>query len=158
MLIRPAQFPDDKPAILSFIDGMQQFEHAIEPDRRIDAQVAEEFFAALSAHLAADEGLALVAEEQGSLIGWAAVYRDENDVYVRQEERVFANISELYVVEAARGRGVGRALIRACEDWARNANLNVVMIGVLRDNGRAHEIYSKAGFETYYIGLRKYLR
>jgi len=156
--IRPVRLPDDKNAILSFIDGMQQFEHALEPDRRIDATVAEEFFTVTFARLRARGGVALAYEEQGSPVGWAVVYRDENDVYVQSDERQFALISELFVVEAARGRGIGKTLIAACEEWARDQGLNVVMINVLRDNRRAEKIYRAAGFETYYTGLRKYLR
>jgi GNAT superfamily N-acetyltransferase len=156
--IRSVRLPDDKIAILSFIDGMQQFEHALEPDRRVDSAVAEEFFAEIFARLKARGGVALIWEEQGSPVGWAAAHRDENDVYVRRDERQFALISELFVLEEVRGRGIGKALIAACEDWARAQGLNVVMINVLRDNRRAEKIYRAAGFETYYTGLRKYLR
>lgn len=158
MTIRDARLPEDRSAILSFIDGMQQFEHAIEPDRRIDSSVAAEFFAEIFARLKARSGAAYVPEDNDELLGWAVVYRDENDVYVRGDERTFALISELYVVEKARDRGIGRSLIEACEDWARNQGISVVMISVLRDNARAHAIYRKSGFETYYTGLRKYLR
>ena len=158
MLIRAARLPEDKPALLSFIDGSQKFEHAIEPDRRIDDKVAEEFLFEIFGRLAAKGGVALVAEEAGQLLGWSVVYRDENELYVRPEERAFALISELFVVEPARGRGIGQSLIAACEQWARLHGLNVVMINVLAANGRAHSIYRESGFDPYYVGLRKYLR
>jgi GNAT superfamily N-acetyltransferase len=156
--IRPARLPDDKAAILSFIDGMQTFEHAIESDRRIDMRVAEEFFAEIFARVQGRGGVALLCEEQGSPVGWAVVYRDENEVYVHADERQFAYISELFVVEAARGHGIGKMLVAACEAWARDHGLGVVMINVLRDNKRAEKIYRAAGYETYYTSLRKYLR
>ena len=47
-MIRPARLPQDKPAILSFIQGLQVFEHAIERDRRTDAVVAEEFYSEIT--------------------------------------------------------------------------------------------------------------
>jgi GNAT superfamily N-acetyltransferase len=158
MPVRIARLPDDEAAILSFIDGMQLFEYAIESDRRIDATVAKEFFVEIFSRVESRGGAVLVYEDDGVLVGWAVVYRDENDIYVRSQERAFALISELFVVEGARGRGIGQALIVACEDWARARGLNVVMISVLRDNRRAERIYRAAGFETYYTGLRKYLR
>jgi len=156
--IRPARLPEDKPELLAFIEGMQRFEHAIEPDRRIDAGVAEEFFTDIFTRLAEKKGVAFIAEEGGEKLGWAAVYREQNDVYVRADEREFAYISELYVVEPARGTGVGRALVAACEEWARSLPVTVLMINVLEGNQRAATIYRKAGFATYYVGLRKYLR
>jgi len=155
--IRPVHLPEDKPEILAFIDGMQRFEHAIETDRRIDAAVAEEFFTDIFARLAEKTGVAFIAEEGGEKLGWAAAYREQNDVYVRADEREFAHISELYVVEAARGKGVGRALLAACEEWARSLPVTVLMISVLEGNKRAATIYRKAGFATYYVSLRKCL-
>ena len=62
------------------------------------------------------------------------------------------------MIDEQRGRGIGRALISACEDWARGRGLKVMMIGVLARNPRAHAIYRGAGFTDYATLLRKYLR
>ena len=35
-MIRAARLPEDEPAILSFIWGLQEFENAFEPNRRLD--------------------------------------------------------------------------------------------------------------------------
>ena len=156
--IRTVRLPDDKPAILSFIDGMQHFEHALEPDRRVDPTVAEEFLADISARVTERSGAMLIAEDGGSAAGWAVVYRETNEIYVASEERDFAFISELYVAENVRGRGIGKALIAACEEWARVRKLSVIMIGVLGGNAQADAIYREAGYRTYYVQLRKYLR
>lgn len=152
------RLPDDRSALLSFIDGSQRFEHAFEPDRRLDETVAEEFFAELIALVASRKGVVFVAELEGAAAGWAVAYPDDNDIYVVPEERTFAYISELYVAEHVRGIGIGRALIAACENWARGRNLRVMMIGVLPGNARAHAIYRRAGYSTYALRLRKYLR
>jgi GNAT superfamily N-acetyltransferase len=154
--IREARFPADRPVILSFIDGIQQFENPIEPDRRVDGRVAEEYFAEIPALLA--KGAAFIAEEAGKPLGWGLVYRDNNEVYVVEDERTIAYVRELYVDAGARGRGIGRMLISACEDWARTQGLKVVMIGVLPGNERAQKIYRNAGFSPYALQLRKYVR
>lgn len=154
--VREARFPADRPAILSFIDGIQQFENPIEPDRRVDARVAEDYFAEIP-QLAA-KGAIFIAEEAGKALGWVLVYRDSNELYVLEEERAIATIRELYVDAQARGRGVGQMLIGACEDWARGQRLKVVMIGVLAGNERALRIYRSAGFSPYALQLRKYVQ
>ncbi len=59
--------------------------------------------------------------------------------------------------ENARGLGIGRSLIAACEDEARRLGLKQVKIGVLAGNTRAAEIYTRAGFTPYATELRKYL-
>ena len=59
--IRAARLPEDKPALLGFIMGLQLFENAIEPDRRIDASVAEEFYAVITDRIARKNGCILIA-------------------------------------------------------------------------------------------------
>ena len=157
--IRPARLPEDKPAIVDFFIGIQQFEHAIEADRRIDPAVGEDSYAAMIERVAAKNGCILIAEtSSGEAIGWAVGLEDENEIYVVADERTYGYIAELFVVEAMRGLGVGRALIAACEDWARGRGLKVMMIGVLTRNTSAHAVYRGAGYDDTVTLLRKYLR
>jgi GNAT superfamily N-acetyltransferase len=157
--IRAARLPEDKAAILSFLMGIQQFENAIEPDRRIDPEVAEESYAAIMQRVTNKNGRILIAENaDGRALGWAVALEDEQEVYVVAEERTHGCIAELYVVEDVRGQGVGRALIAACEDWARDRGFKVMLIGVLARNARAYAAYRSAKFEDYVTLLRKYLR
>ena len=72
-------------------------------------------------------------------------------------ERRLAYIAELYVEAAARGTGMGRALIAACIDWARGRGIGLIEIGVLAGNGRARKIYEGAGFVPYAMQLRQKL-
>lgn len=155
--IRDARLPDETPQLLPFIMGSQHFEHAIEPDRRLDDAVAREHFDLLVPLTFRRNGRVLVADEGARLLGWGVVHEDDNDVYVLEDERRHGYIAELFVVEESRGQGVGRALIAACEDWARERKLKALMIGVLPGNTRAARIYDSAGFSPYALRLRKYL-
>ena len=157
--IRSFRPSDDRPAVLSFIDGALAFEHDFEPNRRLDRNAAEGYLAELLEAVAEREGTIFVAEDaQGTSVGWGVVHLSNDDVYVVDRERRFAYIAELYVVERMRAQGIGRALIAACEDWARKRGVHVIQIGVLPGNERAHAIYRVAGYSDYGIQLRKYLR
>jgi ribosomal protein S18 acetylase RimI-like enzyme len=159
MKIREADLARDKPALLSFIMGSQVFEYAIEPNRRLDEPVAAEHFDKLTAHLAEHGGVMFVAEDDGgALLGWSVVGEIKGEAFVVAEERNFAYIFELFVVEGTRGQGVGRALIAPCEEWAKAKNFKTIQIGVLAGNHRAAKIYREAGYSDYAIELRKYLR
>lgn len=154
--IRAADPDRDRVAMLSFIDGLQAFEHAMEPNRRLDATVAADHMGILDKRLAERGGAIFIADDGGP-IGWAVVHEAVDDLYVVEAERRMAYIDELYLTEAARGAGAGRALIAACEAWARSRGIPVIMIGVLDKNDRAHAVYNAAGYADYSLQLRKYL-
>lgn len=156
--IRAARLPEDKPAILGFIMGLQRFERAIEPDRRVDPTVADEFYPLIVERVARRNGCILIAESPAGPVGWATAYEDDNEIYVHADERTHGYIAELYVVEEARGQGAGRALLEGCENWARGRGLKAMIVGALAGNRRAERIYRDVGFEPYVTLLRKYLR
>jgi GNAT superfamily N-acetyltransferase len=159
MPIREADLARDRTAFLAFIMGSQHYEHAIEPNRRLDPAVAEEHLAKMLALLGERAGRIFVAaDDADQAVGWGIVVEQEDDVFVVAEERRYAYIAELFVVEPLRGSGAGRALIAACENWARTRGLPVMQIGVLPGNVRAHNIYRRQGYADYGIQLRKYLR
>ncbi len=156
--IRTAELPRDRPAMLRFVDALQAFEHGFEPNRRLDAAVAEDYLQPLLQKIAEKGGEIFVAVDAHDVpLGWGVVQADEDDIYVVESERRIAYIAELYLVEAARGTGTGRALIAACEDWARVRGIGVLHIGVLPGNVRARAVYERAGFAPYAVRLRKRL-
>jgi GNAT superfamily N-acetyltransferase len=155
--IRDLRLPEDKPACLSFIYELQKYEHAFEPDRRIDAAVAEDYFSDLMKRVADEQGRVFVGEANGTAIGWAVFLVSQTYVYIVEEQRTYGYIAELFVTEQARGLGVGQALIKACEQEGRTRNLKVMMIGVLAANKHSASIYAQAGYSPYAMELRKYL-
>jgi GNAT superfamily N-acetyltransferase len=157
LCIRDADFQGDREAMLAFIMGLQHFEHGFEPNRRLDPPVAEAYLAKLLDDVTKQPGRIFIAEDDGAAIGWAVVHEMDDDIYVVEAERRTVYISELYLVERARGTGAGRALIAACEEWARGQGVGVMLIGVLAGNRRAAAVYEKAGFGSYSRMLRKYL-
>jgi len=147
----------DKPAALSFIMGSQLYEREVEPDRRVDPQVAEDYFPVLMAEVALKHGRVFIAESEGEAIGWAAITVEESPLFVVEEERTYGYITELFVDEKCRGLGAGQALIEACENEARRLGLGHVLIGLLTQNARTANVYRQAGYSPYISELRKYL-
>ncbi|MGZ5922353.1 MAG: N-acetyltransferase family protein [Rhizomicrobium sp.] len=155
-MIRAARLPDDEPAILSFIWGLQKFENAFESNRRLDPAFAAEHWADVQVQAAA-RGAIFIAESGGQPVGWAFVLEEPGDLFVAEKERRHGFVAELFVEPQARGRGNGRALIAACEDWTRARGMAVLIIGVLSGNGKAAAMYQRDGFAPYNLFLRKYL-
>ena len=154
--IREARLPQDAQTFRSFILGSQQYESAIEDDRRLDPAVGDEYLEKLLNDVAKYEGKIFVAEsDEGAAVGWAVVLEQDNEVFVVERLRRHGYLSELFVVEAARGRGVGRALIGACEAWARGRGLPHLILTTLSGNTRARAVYETGGFRAYAVTFLK---
>jgi GNAT superfamily N-acetyltransferase len=155
--IRDFDLTRDREAALSFIRGSQAYEYEVEPNRRLDDRVAGEYLPVLLKAVADRQGRIFLAETAGRAIGWGAILVEENPLFVIEAERRIGYISELFVEEAARGLGVGQALMAACEDEARRKGLGQVVVGVLTQSKRTARIYDRAGYRPYTSELRKYL-
>lgn len=155
--IRSVDPAKDRADILRFIDGSQAYEAAFEPNRRLDGTVAAEHFARLLKDVTDNQGRMYVAETDVTVIGWACCSANMHGVFVRDDERRYGYISEVYVDELHRGRHIGRALISACEDHFRSLGIRTVFIGVLSGNTRAIDAYRSAGFSDYALEMRKRL-
>lgn len=155
--IREGRRPDDEHLYVRFIDALQAYEHRMEPDRRIDARAGVDYLPVLLERVDKHDGAIFVAEIDGRPVGWAVFHCDDGPNYLVPEERRAGLVAELYLEESARGRGLGQALIAACEARARTLGLKRLLIGVLSANMRARAAYDRAGFQPYTQELRKYL-
>src|SRR5262245_26643777 len=62
--------------------------------------------------------------------------------------RPLINIHDIAVVPQARGRGIGRQLLQAVEEYARQMGCCKVTLEVRSDNARAQRAYRSAGFKS----------
>ena len=155
--VREARLPADEPAILSFITGLQDYEATFEPDRRRDPGFAADHWRDLQHRCAEKHGMMLIAEDAGKPVGWAFAYDEKAELFVIAPERRHGYLAELFVMPQARGKGLGRALIQGCEDWARGRGHKLLTVGVLAKNPGAIRAYEGAGYAPYGITMRRYL-
>jgi len=155
--IRDADLSRDTKALQRFILGSNTYEAQYESDRRLDANAGAAYLPDIIERVTKRRGRMFVAEDAGVPVGWAACYTDEHEPFVKEEERPFGYVAELFVDEVYRGRHVGRGLLTACEDHFRALGLKTVLIGALSANTRAANAYRAAGYLDYAINLRKVL-
>jgi GNAT superfamily N-acetyltransferase len=90
-----------------------------------------------------EDGLLLGARSEGRLVGYACLYWHFSSTEAC--ESVLMN--DLYVDEAARGQGVGRALIEASAEVARERGVPYVEWSTAPDNRTAQRLYDSTGAE-----------
>jgi L-amino acid N-acyltransferase YncA len=99
---------------------------------------------------AAHTGLRLVAERDGGVAGWAAL----SDYSDRRCYRGVAEVS-LYVAAAARGKGVGRALLEALIVRAEADGTWTLQAGIFPENKPSIRLHLGCGFRL--VGVRERL-
>jgi L-amino acid N-acyltransferase YncA len=138
VLVRPLD-PDDYPAVAAVFaegiaTGLATFETVPPTWETWDAEHLREH--------------RFVAELDGEVVGWAAVVP-----YSRRA--VYRGVGEesVYVAERARGRGVGRALLEAVIESARDGGLWTLQAGIFPDNLASLELHRRLGFRE--VGIRE---
>jgi GNAT superfamily N-acetyltransferase len=92
---------------------------------------------------AADGGVLLVAVEDGRVLGTVTLYLADGSEQWRPGDAMFRFLA---VDPAARGRGVGRALFRACLERARAAGKRRMALHTTEWMTTARAMYERAGF------------
>ena len=88
----------------------------------------------------------LIAEVGGLAAGYAKLHASEPAEGV--EGAMPVELVRLYVSREWLGRGVGKALMRACLEEARQAGRGTIWLGVWERNGRAQAFYRKWDFRA----------
>ncbi len=134
-VIRPAN-PDDLDALVELLRIL----FGIEADFACDAARQRQGLAMLLVH---EGAIVLVAEAAGQVIGMCS-----GQLTISTAEGGFALLVEdVVVAQNWQGKGVGRALLAALEQWAADRNIGRLQLLADRNNAAALEFYRKLGWQ-----------
>ncbi|UAB81175.1 GNAT family N-acetyltransferase [Marixanthomonas sp. SCSIO 43207] len=85
-----------------------------------------------------------VVEDNNTIIGGAGIAKLEN---YEGEDRI-CELQKMYFLPEARGKGLGRTLIKMCLVKAREFNFEKCYIETMPDMTAAQNLYKSVGFET----------
>jgi len=132
--IAPVSTPEYE-ELLPLIAAYQRFYEVEDIDEARNREFFQRFLAP------SDDGLLLGARREGRLVGYACLYWHFSSAAAR--ETVLMN--DLFVVPDVRGGGVGRALIEASLEVARERGTAVLEWQTAPDNHTAQRLYDSTG-------------
>ena len=127
----------DAPAILEMMDYFNRHE---------DIAFDRDSFAPRLATLVADPTLggALFFTVDGAAVGYAVVTYGYDLEYGGRD----AFLTELFIVDGARGQGVGKRGLAAAEAYAKDGGAHALHLLVRHDNAMARALYDGAGYHA----------
>jgi ribosomal protein S18 acetylase RimI-like enzyme len=102
----------------------------------------------LVAQLGAPGNTFLIAFLGDEPVGYARLF-EGTEVPPEIADTPNIEISRLYAVQHAIGKGIGRALMEACIDFGRSNKKDWIWLGVWEHNHRAIAFYEKMGFGIF---------
>ncbi len=123
--------------LLPLITAYQRFYEVAEIDEERNRAFFRRFLAP------SEDGLLLGARSEGRLVGYACLYWHFSST--KAAECVLMN--DLFVDESTRGQGVGRALIEATAEVARERGAPHIEWSTAPDNYTAQRLYDSTGAE-----------
>jgi ribosomal protein S18 acetylase RimI-like enzyme len=100
----------------------------------------------------------LIAETNNEIAGFVTLQVHQVEQSPRMRKRRFVMIENMAVDPLRRRRGIGRALLRAAEDWAAQRRIAVLQLFVWEFNDAAVRFYESEGFVTELRGMARRLK
>jgi len=148
--------PADLPRVTAFIAALQDHERAGVPELKPGHEIAADYVEAMVRRLRESDGVMLMArrgtETVGFVVGWVEVDRD---LCLEEEARRYALVSDIYVIDAARRRGIAHRLLAEFETAMRQRGCMRLRLCAKATNLGAVACYEGAGYRPYEVILSK---
>ena len=151
--MRPAT-PRDLDRVVALWIALTELHAADDPLFELRRGAEDEVRRIVAAQLR-DPGTALFVYEDDGLSGFSIVRVDRAPPIHAEVSR--GEITDLFVREAERRRGIGRALTEAAMAWAREHGAERIEVRVASDNQRGQDFWRASGFGAFMDVLHRRL-
>jgi ribosomal protein S18 acetylase RimI-like enzyme len=120
-------------------------EHAVHDPVYLPSRDAEKIMRRFLADISGSgHSCLLVSEVDGETVGFlSGELREGSPAF---ERKTWAAVEDIYVTPEHRSRGIGRALMRAFEEWAGEKKADGISLQSAARNERARKFYDRMGF------------
>ncbi len=117
----------------------------LDESRDLANYVLESFgLAQIEAELNDTDSTFFIAESNGKAVGYAKLRENSTDDCLENENAI--ELHRIYILERAKGKGVGGELLNRCFETARAKGYETIWLGVWEENSAALKFYEKLGF------------
>jgi GNAT superfamily N-acetyltransferase len=149
----------EKAALIELVGSLQKHTAESDPLRRFifSPDYAEVYAEKLLQAVSEREGKIYFAEEGQDLLGFIAgtIQAEPPGGTVQSVPARPGWIRELYVKSEARGKGVGKLLVKTVEDYFKSKGCDCVLVGVFAPNTEARSFYSSQDYTDREITMLK---
>jgi GNAT superfamily N-acetyltransferase len=149
----------DAERLIALIRELQAHEVALYDRMKPAVDMDHWYIDLLKKQCAEENGVILIAEENGLVLGYATVLTNViEDGSGDEVAYAYAYVGDLVVAQEARRRGIGKLLLAECERRSRLAGRDELRISALARNSGARETYRAFGFDDLLVDMRKALK
>ena len=142
----------DQEVLGRFGGALVRQHHAADPQRFIQVDHPEAGYGRfLVSQLSNPNSLVLVAERSGTVVGY--VFADVESTNWMELRGPCGVVQDVYVDEAARSLGAGRALMRAAIEWIHSKGRSQVVLLTKTRNEHAQHLFAALGFRPTMIEM-----
>jgi len=148
--------PADIIDVTAFVEAIQEHERATVAGLKPGSAIAEAYAHMLVRTAAARGGCVFLAKAGALAVGFVCAWPEEDaDPLLEEDVRAHAYISDSYVKEDWRKKGIGARLLAAAESAMQKQGCERVRICVKASNDLAISSYRRAGYRPYEIIFAK---
>ena len=133
---------EDIEGLQPLYDGQLRYMAAYQPR---EYRVVSQDPAYIKSEIQAENGCVLLAEQDGTVLGFTSVTMEDTGGKVFRVPQKYAELEHIYVREEYWRTGVGTALFRAAWDWAKARGAASMHLMTLAENTRAQSFYKHMG-------------
>lgn len=148
----------DEAEVIALARELQVQERSTFDRMKPEDEIGPAYVAAMLGDVREHDGRFLVAERDGTLLGYCTLLtrRDSSE----EHDEVFytySHVSDLTVAGRERGAGIGADLLAACETIAREAGQKWLRLNVQAANSGARRFYDRHGYRELLTLMEKAL-
>jgi GNAT superfamily N-acetyltransferase len=147
--------PGDLPEIVPLWLQLMSFHEELDAGYSMVEDAAERWIRYIAPSFNDESWRIFVAQIEDELVGYAAVViQDHPPVYVSTKHGVLESIA---VSREHRGRGIGKRLVRAAEQWLRSRDVFEMTVRIDERNTASRALFGSRAFEPWIVVRRKVL-